>query len=104
MMDRLSIVQKTVMSIFLAGMALVVVIPLLFFGSVAFSNATEMSKFPKSLFPSATVTVKVVPTEEGSYEVFYDSGEGYEFYRKDLGGASGGFFPDAGKRPHGVYL
>ena len=78
MMDRLSIVQKTVMSIFLAGMALVVVIPLLFFGSVAFSNATEMSKFPKSLFPSATVTVKVVPTEEGSYEVFYDSGEGYE--------------------------
>ncbi len=78
MMDRLSIVQKTVMSIFLAGMALVVVIPLLFFGTVAFSNAAEMSEFPKSLFPSSTVTVRVEPTESGSYEVFYDSGEGYE--------------------------
>jgi len=78
MMDRLSIVQKTVVSIFLAGMMLLVVVPLLFFSTVAFSNATEMSEFPKNLFPSFNVTVLVEAADDGQYEIFYDSGEGYE--------------------------
>lgn len=78
MMDRLSAVQKAVVSIILAGMVMIVVIPLLFFTTVAFSNANEMTQFPKSLIPSTTVTVKVVPNEEGEFEIFYDKGEGYE--------------------------
>ena len=78
MMDRLNAVQKAVVAIILAGMVMLVVIPLLFFTTVAFSNATEMSEFPKNLFPSTTVTVKVVPNENQEFEIFYDSGEGYE--------------------------
>lgn len=78
MMDRLNAVQKAVISIILAGMVLVVVIPLLFFTTVAFSNANEMTQFPKRLFPSTSITVKVEPNEAGEFEIFYDKGEGYE--------------------------
>lgn len=76
MMERLSIVQKTVIAIILAGLALVVIIPLLFFITVSFSNATEMSEFPKKLFPSGSVTVYIEPEEDGQYEIFYDYGDG----------------------------
>ncbi len=76
MMDRLNIVQKTVVAIILAGLAMIVIIPLLFFLTVSFSNATEMSQFPKNLFPSTTVTVYVEPEEDGAYELFYDYGDG----------------------------
>lgn len=78
MMNRLNAAQKAVMSIILAGMALLVVIPLLFFITVSFSNANEMTEFPKKIFPSTKVTVKVVPNEDKEFEIFYDSGEGYE--------------------------
>lgn len=78
MMDRLSAVQKAVVSIILAGMVMLVAIPLLFFTTVAFSNANEMTQFPKNMFPSTSVTVKVVPNEEKEFEIFYDKGEGYE--------------------------
>lgn len=76
-MDKLNIVQKTVISIILSAVVLAVVIPLMFFTTVAFSNATEMSQFPKNMIPNLNVTVKVVPTEEDEFEIFYDSGEGY---------------------------
>lgn len=76
MMDKLSIVQKTVVAVILAGMTLLVVIPLLFFITISFSNSVEVSQFPKKLFPTSSVTVYVEPDEEGKYEIFYDSGDG----------------------------
>jgi multiple sugar transport system permease protein len=78
-MDKYSIVHKTIIAIFLAGMVMLVIIPLLYFTTVAFSSAVEMSEFPKRLFPSWTLTVKVAPTEEGEFEIFYDrrDGRGY---------------------------
>ena len=57
MMDRLSAVQKCVFAIILAGMVMLVTIPLMFFITVSFSNATEMTQFPKRMFPSGEVTV-----------------------------------------------
>ena len=78
MMDKLNIVQKTVMALILATMVLLVAVPLLAFTTVAFSNSVEMTEFPKRLIPKRTVTVKVAPTSEGEFEIFYDSGEGYE--------------------------
>lgn len=75
-MGKLNIIQKTVVAIVLAGMALSVIIPLLFFTTVAFSNAVEMSEFPKGLLPDLTVTVWIEPTEEGQFELFHDSGRG----------------------------
>ena len=74
-MDRYNIVQKTVMAIFLAGVVMLVIIPLLYFTTVAFSSAVEMSQFPKHIFPSMTVTVKIVPTEDGEFELFHDRGD-----------------------------
>ncbi|MDR0569322.1 MAG: carbohydrate ABC transporter permease [Spirochaetaceae bacterium] len=78
-MDNYSIVQKTVIAIFLAGMAMLVTMPLLYFTTVAFSSAVEASEFPKRILPSATVTVKVVSAEEGEFEILYDrrDGRGY---------------------------
>lgn len=77
-MDRLSIVQKTLMTLALTAMVLVIVVPLLAFTTVAFSNAVEMTQFPKKLFPEFRVTVMVEATPEKEYEIFYDNGEGYE--------------------------
>lgn len=76
-MDKLNIVQKAVVSMVLATMVLLVIVPLLFFLNVAFASDVEMSQFPKPLLPKFTVTVKVVPAENGQYEIFHDSGKGY---------------------------
>ncbi|HSP47949.1 MAG TPA: carbohydrate ABC transporter permease [Clostridiaceae bacterium] len=76
-MDKLNIVQKTVMSLILAAVVLLVVLPLIFFTTVSFSNAVEMSQFPKKVFPDFSVTVRVQPAESGEFELFYDSGDGY---------------------------
>jgi len=78
-MDKYSIVQKTVIAIFLAGMVMLVILPLLYFTTVAFSSAVELSEFPKRMFPSWTVTVKVEPAENNEFEIFYDrrDGRGY---------------------------
>lgn len=76
-MDRLSIVQKTVVAIVLAGMVMMVIVPLMYFVTVAFSSSTEMSQFPKKAFPDMSVTVRVEPTEDGSFEIFHDAGRGY---------------------------
>ena len=48
MMDRLSAVQKCVFAIILAGMVMLVTIPLMFFITVSFSNATEMTQFVRN--------------------------------------------------------
>ncbi len=74
---KLNTVQKAVTALFVACVLLAVIIPLLFFTTVAFSNTIEMSQFPKALFPSTSVTVKVVPTPEEEFEMFVDKGEGY---------------------------
>lgn len=66
MMDKLNIVQKTVMALILATMVLLVAVPLLAFTTVAFSNSVEMTEFPKRLIPKRTVTVRVAPTPEGN--------------------------------------
>ncbi len=76
-MNKLNIIQKTLMAIVLAAMVMFVSIPLVFFITVSFSNATEMSEFPKPFLPKLNVTVKVVPNESGEFEIFYDDGEGY---------------------------
>ena len=78
-MDRYNIVQKTLIAIFLAGMVMLVVMPLLYFTTVAFSSAVELSEFPKRLLPAPAVTVKVAPAENGEFEIFYDrrDGQGY---------------------------
>jgi multiple sugar transport system permease protein len=78
-MDKYNIVQKTVIVIFLAGVMMLVILPLLYFTTVAFSSAVELSEFPKRLLPSATVTVKAVPAENGEFEIFHDrrDGRGY---------------------------
>jgi len=75
--NRLNLIQKTVMSLILSAMVITVVVPIIFFLSVSFSNDFEMNQFPKNLIPSTSVTVKVAPTEQGLYEIFYNNGEGY---------------------------
>lgn len=77
-MDKLNTIQRTLMALVLAAMSFLVIVPLLAFTSVAFSNAAEMSEFPKKLVPGFTVTVKVEPAPDGEFELFYDSGNGYE--------------------------
>lgn len=77
-MDRLNIVQKFCFVIVIASMLIAVVVPLLFFTGVAFSSSSEMSQFPKSMFPRTTVTVKVAPAGENEYEIFYNDGQGYK--------------------------
>ena len=78
-MDKLNIVQKTVVSIVLSTMVILVVVPILFFLNVAFSSDAEMSQFPKSMLPKFTLTVKVAPAEDGQYEIFHDSGDGHRW-------------------------
>jgi multiple sugar transport system permease protein len=78
-MDKYSVVHKTVAAIFLAGMVMLVLVPLLYFTTFAFSSAVELSEFPKRLLPAAGVTVKVAPAENGDFEIFHDrlDGRGY---------------------------
>ncbi|SHJ84620.1 ABC-type glycerol-3-phosphate transport system, permease component [Geosporobacter subterraneus DSM 17957] len=76
-MDKLNIIQKTVMGLVITTMVFSVVVPLLFFLSIAFSSDVEMTKFPKPLIPTFTVTVKIAPAEDDQYEVFHDRGDGY---------------------------
>lgn len=79
MMERLNVVQKTVVAIILTGLILIVLIPLIFFVTISLSNATEMTQFPKKLFAATSVTVYVEPEEDGAYELFYDYGDGYGY-------------------------
>jgi multiple sugar transport system permease protein len=78
-MDKYSIVQKTIIAIFIAGAVMLVAGPLLYFITIAFSSAAELSEFPKRILPAMTVTVKVAPAENGEFEIFYDrrDGRGY---------------------------
>jgi ABC-type sugar transport system, permease component len=76
-MDRLNIIQKAVVSIILSAMVLIVIVPILFFLSVTFSSDVEMSRFPKPLIPTFSLTVKVAPAENNQYEIFYNDGSGY---------------------------
>jgi len=75
-MDKYNIVQKTVIAIILAGMVMTVILPLMYFTTVAFSSAVEMSQFPKRIVPSWTLTVMVEPTEDGEFELFHDRDDG----------------------------
>lgn len=77
-LDKLNIIQKAVVGIVLATMVMLVATPILFFLNVAFSSDVEMARFPKSIIPKFTVTVKVTPAEDGEYEIWYDKGEGYQ--------------------------
>ncbi len=76
MVNRLNPIQKASVAIILTGMLLIVAIPLMCFVTVSFSNATEMSQFPKNLFPSGTVSVLVAPEENNRYTVYYDYHDG----------------------------
>ncbi|MDR2070126.1 MAG: carbohydrate ABC transporter permease [Treponema sp.] len=76
-MDKLNIIQKTVIALVLAGMVMLVAVPLLYFGAIAFSSAVEISEFPKRILPSMKLTVLVKPAENGEFELFHDRGNGY---------------------------
>jgi multiple sugar transport system permease protein len=75
-MDKYNIVQKAVITIFLAGVVMLVIVPLLYFTTFAFSSAVELSEFPKRILPAARLTVKVAPAENGEFEIFHDRGDG----------------------------
>lgn len=77
MVDRLNAIQKAVVAVVLAGMVMIIVIPLLCFVTVSFSNATEMAQFPKNIFPTGTVEVYIEPEEDGKYTLYYDYKDGY---------------------------
>jgi multiple sugar transport system permease protein len=79
MMDRLNPAQKAAIAIVLAGMVMLVVLPLMYFITVAFSSAVELSEFPKRILPSWRLTVLVKSAEDGAYEIFHDrlDGRGY---------------------------
>jgi len=76
-MDKLNIIQKTVVAIILSAMVFIVTIPILFFLNTTLASDVEMSVFPKPILPKTTVSVKVAPTQDGQYEIFHDSGKGY---------------------------
>ncbi len=76
-MDKLNIIQKTIVAIILSAMVFIVTIPILFFLNTTLASDVEMSVFPKPILPKMTVTVKVAPTQDGQYEIFHDSGKGY---------------------------
>ncbi|MDR1249818.1 MAG: hypothetical protein LBK63_11000, partial [Treponema sp.] len=79
MIDKLNPAQKAGIAVVLAGMVMLVVVPLLYFVTIAFSSAVELSEFPKRILPSWSLTVLVKPTEDGEYEIFHDrlDGRGY---------------------------
>ncbi|MDR3173690.1 MAG: carbohydrate ABC transporter permease [Treponema sp.] len=76
-MDKYHLVQKTVIALFLAGMLMLVAVPLLYFTTVAFSSAVEMSEFPHRILPAMELKVLVKPAEGGEFEIFHDRGGGY---------------------------
>jgi len=76
-MDKLNIIQKTIVAIILSAMVFIVTIPILFFLNTTLASDVEMSVFPKPILPKTTVSVKVAPTQDGQYEIFHDSGKGY---------------------------
>ncbi|MDR0597095.1 MAG: carbohydrate ABC transporter permease [Treponema sp.] len=78
-MDRLNPAQKAAAAIVLSGVVMLVVVPLLYFVTIAFSSAVELSEFPKRILPAWKLTVLVKPAEEGEYEIFHDrrDGRGY---------------------------
>jgi multiple sugar transport system permease protein len=77
-MDKYNLVQKTVIALFLAGTVMLVILPLLYFTTVAFSSAVEMSEFPQRLIPSMTAKVLIQPEEDGEFEIFHNrGGRGY---------------------------
>lgn len=76
MVDRLSPIQRAVVAIILAGMLFIIAIPLTCFVTVSFSNATEMSQFPKNLLPTSDVKVYIEPEEGDKYTLYYDYHDG----------------------------
>jgi multiple sugar transport system permease protein len=76
MMDRLNIIQKTVVAIVLAGMVMLVIVPLLYFTTAAFSSSVELSEFPKRILPTMKLTVQVEYAGEGEFELFHDRDDG----------------------------
>lgn len=102
-MDKLNIVQKTVVSIILATMVISVVVPILFFLTVAFSNDVEMTQFPKRIFSNFSVTVKVASGENGEYELFHDRGDG-EGYRPIITTKNPTKLENHFKRQYGVII
>lgn len=62
-----------------------------------------MNSFPKAIFPSFSVTVKIVPEEGGKYELLYDYGEG-EGYQSILTSAKASNFENHFRRQYGIEI
>jgi len=102
-MNTLNPMEKTMIALVVAFMCLIVIIPLLFFTSVAFSNSMEVNSFPKALFASSKVTVKIVPQDGGKYELLYDYGKG-SGYESILTSARTSNFESHFRRQYGVSI
>lgn len=64
-----SYVKKTLFYILITGVMLLVLIPMSYLITIAFSNSVEINDFPKTLFPTFKETLAVDWDEENSYYV-----------------------------------
>ncbi len=78
-MSKLSLPEKTVFYIIIAAILLAVCMPLGFYLSTSFASDVENNEFPRRFLPRFNITVQVAfDAERKAYEIFYDSGNGYE--------------------------
>jgi ABC-type glycerol-3-phosphate transport system permease component len=78
-----STVKKTIFYILLTGIMLLVLIPLSYLTTIAFSNSVEINDFPKTLFPTLKETLIVDWDEDNNYYIISrvdNSGEFEDLY------------------------
>ena len=68
-MNRYSPVAKTVVALLASTILIAVLLPLVFFVAVAFTDNNAMSQFPKSVVPRFSITVEVAPQPDGTFEI-----------------------------------
>lgn len=77
-MMKSSPIWKAIKLLFISFLVLVIVTPLLFFLTTAFSSGTDMNKFPKNIFPTFSQEMKIKHHKDDNYEIFVDEGNGYK--------------------------
>jgi len=76
-------IKKTIFYILLTGIMLLVLIPLSYLTTIAFSNSVEINDFPKTLFPTFKETLIVDWDEDNNYYIISrvdNSGEFEDLY------------------------
>ncbi len=75
---------NTLITLFIASVVLMIIVPLLYFVTVAFSSANEITHFPMSLIPKISVEVKVSYIDNlddenyGKYRILVKEGDSFE--------------------------